>query len=288
MYVFFGRSAYLAPRTFSCTPRHDTQRLQMADLDSMSVGALRERAVSVGVPAEQIEAARDGCAPKVDLIALISAAQLAAKTKAERQPEPEQSIKHLSTMNVRALRQQAASAGVSAQQIEDARDSDDPKGALISLITGQVQQVQLATAPTPIVAAEVLMPPASAAAPTAVQAPAPAPAPSTDVMAMMQMQMMMQQQQQQQQATQHAQSMERQAAQERADRQAGLERAQGTTAQAMQSQHGSTAQGIAAGGGGGGSMILVNHGVRHKYCGLTSHFIALFWPLFWPLPLIAA
>eukprot|EP01047_Picozoa_sp_COSAG01_P002187 COSAG01_NODE_56_length_31088_cov_39.354771_23_plen_182_part_00 len=40
----------------------------------------------------------------------------------------------LSAMSVGDLRQRAASAGVAAQQIEDARDSDDPKGELIALI----------------------------------------------------------------------------------------------------------------------------------------------------------
>jgi hypothetical protein len=42
----------------------------------------------------------------------------------------------LSAMSVGDLRQRAASAGVAAQQIEDARDGDDPKGELIALITG--------------------------------------------------------------------------------------------------------------------------------------------------------
>jgi hypothetical protein len=42
----------------------------------------------------------------------------------------------LSTMSVGGLRQRAASAGVAAQQIEDARDGDDPQGMLIALITG--------------------------------------------------------------------------------------------------------------------------------------------------------
>jgi hypothetical protein len=41
----------------------------------------------------------------------------------------------LSAMGVGDLRQRAASVGVAAQQIEDARDSDDPKGELIALIT---------------------------------------------------------------------------------------------------------------------------------------------------------
>eukprot|EP01047_Picozoa_sp_COSAG01_P129737 COSAG01_NODE_59233_length_301_cov_1.019802_1_plen_88_part_01 len=36
---------------------------------------------------------------------------------------------------VAALRQRAESVGVPTQQIEDARDADDPKSALIALIT---------------------------------------------------------------------------------------------------------------------------------------------------------
>eukprot|EP01047_Picozoa_sp_COSAG01_P065953 COSAG01_NODE_9009_length_2583_cov_6.595008_1_plen_255_part_00 len=92
----------------------------MADLSTMSVGGLRQRAASAGVAAQQIEDARDSDDPKGELIALISAAAPPA----------------LNTMSVGGLRQRAASAGVAAQQIEDARDSDDPKGELINLITG--------------------------------------------------------------------------------------------------------------------------------------------------------
>eukprot|EP01047_Picozoa_sp_COSAG01_P006390 COSAG01_NODE_230_length_21075_cov_13.811603_29_plen_563_part_00 len=95
--------------------QHVAQSDWQAELSTMNVGALRQEAASKGVPAQQIEAARDSDDPKGALIALMRQAELR-------------------TMNVGALRQEAASKGVPAQQIEAARDSDDPKGALIALI----------------------------------------------------------------------------------------------------------------------------------------------------------
>jgi hypothetical protein len=51
----------------------------------------------------------------------------------------------LSNMSVGVLRQRAASAGVAAQQIEDARDGDDPQGALIDLINAVAPPVLIST-----------------------------------------------------------------------------------------------------------------------------------------------
>eukprot|EP01047_Picozoa_sp_COSAG01_P121506 COSAG01_NODE_50303_length_364_cov_1.000000_1_plen_88_part_01 len=45
---------------------------EMADLNSMDVDALRQRAASVGVPDQQIEDARDADHPQSELIALIT------------------------------------------------------------------------------------------------------------------------------------------------------------------------------------------------------------------------
>jgi hypothetical protein len=92
----------------------------MGHLSAMSLGELRRRAAAVGVPAQQIEDARDGDDPKSELIGLINAAAA---------PPPA-----LDTMSVRGLRQHAASAGISDEQIEAARDSEDPRSALIALI----------------------------------------------------------------------------------------------------------------------------------------------------------
>jgi hypothetical protein len=108
---------------------------QMADLSSMTLVDLRRRAADVGVPASQIEDARDGDDPKRELIALITAA-----------------APPLSSLGVGELRRRAASAGVPAHQIEDARDSDDPKSALIALITSGGKAMR---APAAVVATAV-------------------------------------------------------------------------------------------------------------------------------------
>jgi hypothetical protein len=107
----------------------------MADLSSMTLVDLRRRAADVGVPASQIEDARDGDDPKRELIALITAA-----------------APPLSSLGVGELRRRAASAGVPAHQIEDARDSDDPKSALIALITSGGKAMR---APAAVVATAV-------------------------------------------------------------------------------------------------------------------------------------
>jgi hypothetical protein len=108
----FALCRSLAPRT-------------MSDLSTMNVGTLRQRAVSAGVAAQQIENARDSDDPKGELIALINNHAAAAASVARPA---------LSTMSAGTLRQHAESAGVPAWQIEVARDSDDPKSELIKLI----------------------------------------------------------------------------------------------------------------------------------------------------------
>jgi hypothetical protein len=98
------------------------------ELTSLNVGQLRQRAASVGVDAAAIELARDSDAPKAAIIALIEAV-----------PPPAVRAAELQAMTVGQLRQRASKSGVDAAAVEIARDSDDPKAAIIALIVAKAQ-----------------------------------------------------------------------------------------------------------------------------------------------------
>ena len=97
------------------------------ELQSLTNKELRERAVAAGISAQKIEAARDEEEPKPALIALI-VEDAASKAKVQHDK--------LQALNVKALRERAAAAGISAQKIEAARDAEEPKPALIKLLLG--------------------------------------------------------------------------------------------------------------------------------------------------------
>jgi hypothetical protein len=104
------------------------------ELSAMTVLALRQNAQALGCRANEIEEARDGNDPKGELIALI-------QEHMARSPPPVDlaAMKvELAQKSVGELRKQAASSGVADDQIEHARDSGDPKAALIDLITAKV------------------------------------------------------------------------------------------------------------------------------------------------------
>jgi hypothetical protein len=103
------------PCTVTVSPMNHAQGLR-----KMTVGALRQRAADVGVPAEQIEEARDSADPKGALIALINASQT------------HDQLNH--TQELDEPYQRALDLGVSAEQIEDARDGDEPRNELRGLI----------------------------------------------------------------------------------------------------------------------------------------------------------
>jgi|EP01046_Picozoa_sp_COSAG06_P048682 hypothetical protein len=109
-----------------------------AQLVPLTVRELRERALADGCHANDIENARDGDDPKSELIVLIL--RQAAKVP------PGIDLNALRTqlmgMDVRALRNRAAVDGISNDMIEDARDGDDPKAALIDLIVAQARPKQ--------------------------------------------------------------------------------------------------------------------------------------------------
>ena len=89
----------------------------------MSVKELRLMASSKGIDDDAIEHARDAHDPQAELVALI-------KDHDSRSPAP---IDY-SSMTVRELRQIASERGIAHDAIERARDGDDPKAELITLI----------------------------------------------------------------------------------------------------------------------------------------------------------
>ena len=101
---------------------------------------LRKRAVAAGISKDDIEEARDADEPKKDMIALIVAAtpRNQGATRADviaRQAASQRALKaELQQLKMPELRKRAAAAGISKDDIEDARDADEPKGAMISLI----------------------------------------------------------------------------------------------------------------------------------------------------------
>jgi hypothetical protein len=103
---------------------------EQGELTALNVGQLRQRAASVGVDAAAIEHARDSDDPKAAIIALIEAV-----------PPPPAPVKaaELQVMTVGQLRKRASESGVDAAAVEIARDSDDPKAAIIALIVAKAQ-----------------------------------------------------------------------------------------------------------------------------------------------------
>ncbi len=86
-------------------------------------------AMDKGIDGDAIDLARDAPDPRAELIALIEA------TANPPTPAPID----FSSMTVRDLREAASKAGVDQAAIEHARDGDDPKAELITLITSQAR-----------------------------------------------------------------------------------------------------------------------------------------------------
>ena len=95
------------------------------DLDSLSTKELRQKAEEMGIGPEAIELARDSDDPQAELKSLIVSASAAA---------PPTIVEDLSGLSTKELRQKAEEMGIDPGAVELARDSDDPKTALIALI----------------------------------------------------------------------------------------------------------------------------------------------------------
>eukprot|EP01045_Picozoa_sp_COSAG04_P003348 COSAG04_NODE_135_length_23774_cov_40.993918_11_plen_2893_part_00 len=100
-----------------------------AKLASLKPSALRKRAKATGVADEEIDAAGD--AGKSALVSLILAHEKQAK-------DPLAPLRtELEGLKPSALRRRAKSAGAADEEIEEAEDSDDPKGDMISVVLAQ-------------------------------------------------------------------------------------------------------------------------------------------------------
>ena len=96
-----------------------------AELETLGLRALRERAARDGADSDAIEAARDDDEnPKKALVALVL--KLAREKEARRMS--------LAGLSVRELRTKAVADGFPPELVEDARDADNPKAELVQLL----------------------------------------------------------------------------------------------------------------------------------------------------------
>eukprot|EP01048_Picozoa_sp_COSAG05_P021122 COSAG05_NODE_3791_length_1835_cov_1.131336_1_plen_549_part_01 len=99
------------------------------ELQGIKVKALKRRALAAGATSEELDDAEDADDHKGAIIELIIQKEVASSDVGRRL--------ELAGMKVRALKKLATAVGVSDEQLEDAEDEDDHKGAIIALILEQ-------------------------------------------------------------------------------------------------------------------------------------------------------
>ena len=106
------------------------------ELSALKPSELEERALAAGVDAEQVEEAVDGDAPKQALTELILAAEppTTAAQDADDATEAAALRDELAALKPSALTKRTLENGVDVEKIKQAKDSADPKQALIELI----------------------------------------------------------------------------------------------------------------------------------------------------------
>jgi hypothetical protein len=97
-----------------------------SELARLSLKELRARAEADGVDKDQIEEARDGDQPKEDIIKLLIAKHAGGGTAALEA--------ELAQLSLKELRTRAEADGVDKDQIEEARDGEQPKEDIIKLL----------------------------------------------------------------------------------------------------------------------------------------------------------
>jgi hypothetical protein len=97
-------------------------------LEAMRLKQLRAHAKSEGVSAELLELAADADDPKAALVNLLAARRHAPAKS------PRGGTAGLRSLGLKELRRRARDAGVPAEELDAAADSDDPKGAVVELI----------------------------------------------------------------------------------------------------------------------------------------------------------
>jgi hypothetical protein len=120
----------------------DDEQLVTAELQLLKMPDLRKQAAAAGANEDDIDDARDADAPKEAMIALIVAKQMQTKKDAAaRQAATQRALTaELKTLQMPDLRKRAAAAGANEDDIEDARDADAPKEAMIALILSATSQ----------------------------------------------------------------------------------------------------------------------------------------------------
>eukprot|EP01051_Picozoa_sp_SAG22_P015044 SAG22_NODE_1914_length_3320_cov_3.030418_2_plen_205_part_00 len=102
------------------------------ELQGMKLMALHKRAIAEGVPSDAVDDAMETSQPKQEVIALLVAQLSAAGALASEQQQKLR--EELTGVRLMALHARAITAKISDDQIEDAMESDDPKGGLIELL----------------------------------------------------------------------------------------------------------------------------------------------------------
>jgi hypothetical protein len=98
----------------------------------MKVMALQKRAEAEGVSEGDIEDAMESAEPKTELIALLMS-KLGAGAAAEHE-EQQRLREELSSLTLRDLRKRAKDAHMSAEQLDQTMDSDNPEEAIIAFL----------------------------------------------------------------------------------------------------------------------------------------------------------
>ena len=122
----------------------ETKRAALKDeLNALRVGAVRKKALACGVSQDEIDDADEADVPKVALIELIIAnsKKIAEPTDSDHasgnSPAEKAARKlrdELALLKYSQLRKRAVAAGLGSDAIEEAEDSDDPKGALVDIV----------------------------------------------------------------------------------------------------------------------------------------------------------
>ena len=125
------RLSQMKPKEAARDPVTKAKATVRAEVESLPISALHARAVELGASTTQIDTAEDSADERAALLALIEtwhpliAAATAAKLLSAQ----------LSKLKPSELRKRAVSDGVTIGAIGAAKDSSDPKAALIDLIT---------------------------------------------------------------------------------------------------------------------------------------------------------
>eukprot|EP01051_Picozoa_sp_SAG22_P012557 SAG22_NODE_1317_length_4765_cov_2.131590_1_plen_197_part_10 len=124
-------------RRLELTPKSESAARKTAlhaELTPLSVRDLRKRAIAAGVDGDALEDARDSENPKDEISCLIVAAELVDDTASAAAEREAALHAELCLLPIRELWKRAIAAGVDGDALEDARDSENPKGEISCLI----------------------------------------------------------------------------------------------------------------------------------------------------------